>query len=333
MSFVFSQAKRSLSPARARDQSYQLAKTFEPYFADAFLKMQRGMIDDQTAHAFESRWNSGSTLSTIMETLPFYSKTAQDAVWVRFTGMLVMAYHRVVLAAGMASMEQLNKQLGTQFGFTMNDVGKARTKKPKYFKPKQPFVSAPVVPVNTYSLKWINAQATKLIKESFTDEQRKVVKKIIEDGFSKGLRGPIVLKNIRDNIGLTERAYNAVEHRRGYLIKEGVSSERIEDQIDKYRDSLLMQRAVLISRTETIMAEAAGRNQAWQLAQDSGILPEVERVWISAPESPRLCEHCEALDGTTAAIGEEYEPGVMMPTLHPNCRCTEILRPVNEENE
>jgi len=332
MTFVFSKVKQSLSPAHARDQSYQLAKTFELYFADAFLKMQRGMIDDQTAHSFEARWNAGSNLSTIMETLPFCSTPAQEDVWVRFTGMLVMAYHRVLLAAGMAATEQLNKQLGIQFSFTMHDVGKARTKKPKYFKQKQPFMSVPVVPVNPYSLKWINVHATKLIKESFTDEQRKVVKRIIEDGFSKGLRGPVVLKNIRDNIGLTERAYKAVEHRKAYLIKEGVPAERVEEQIDTYRNSLLMQRAVLISRTETITAEAAGRNQAWQLAQDSGILPEVERVWVSAPESPRLCEHCEALDGVTAAIGEEYEPGVMMPILHPNCRCTEILRPVNEEN-
>lgn len=43
------------------------------------------------------------------------------------------------------------------------------------------------------------------------------------------------------------------------------------------------------------------------------------KEWLLA-DNP--CDLCEPLDGRTVPTGEEFEPGVPFPPLHPNCRCT-----------
>jgi hypothetical protein len=259
-----------------------------------------------------------------MATIPFYSKDAPDTVWSSFIGHLYGAYYNLISAAGRAAMQEVNDKFGTSIFFTMQ----ASIKK----KQGKMFQSAPWVPVNPYSEKWIKKHATELIKQSFTADQRKVVKRILEEGFKKGLRGPEVLRMIRDNIGLTERAYQAVENRRASMQQEKIPFDRVEELTDKYRNSLLMQRAVMISRTETILAENVGRVEAWKIAQDSGPIDNVEQVWVSAPEGPRTCEQCTALDGVATEIGGEFEPGVSVPTdTHPQCRCTLIIRTIGEE--
>jgi hypothetical protein len=84
-------------------------------------------------------------------------------------------------------------------------------------------------------------------------------------------------------------------------------------------------RALLITRTETMTAANEGQREGWLQAQEDGLLgPMNVRVWIATEGA---CPECEDLDGTTAPIDGEYEgDGGDGPPLHPNCRCTEGIQ-------
>ena len=84
-------------------------------------------------------------------------------------------------------------------------------------------------------------------------------------------------------------------------------------------------RAEKIARTETIRAANKGQQEAWDQAAEAGLLTGKEKqVWIATPDD-KTCPICEGLDGTEAAMGEEFEgeeDSYDGPPAHPNCRCT-----------
>lgn len=92
--------------------------------------------------------------------------------------------------------------------------------------------------------------------------------------------------------------------------------ELAENIYDLMSDDL---RADKIARTETMRAVNAGQSEAWEAALDEGYLDEgAMKVWIVTPDD-RLCPECEAMDGETVPVDEEFDGGD--PPRHPNCRC------------
>jgi hypothetical protein len=84
-------------------------------------------------------------------------------------------------------------------------------------------------------------------------------------------------------------------------------------------------RAELIARHEVMQAASEGQRQAWDQAVEAGLLTGDERrTWIAVGDE-KVCPTCEALDGTTAPLGGEYEDGTTGPPAHVACRCTEGL--------
>jgi SPP1 gp7 family putative phage head morphogenesis protein len=74
-------------------------------------------------------------------------------------------------------------------------------------------------------------------------------------------------------------------------------------------------RARMIARTEIAAADMAGSMIAYRA---SGVVTHKE--WLTAAG---CCEICEALDGVTVALDEEFPDGAGdAPPLHPNCRCS-----------
>jgi len=138
----------------------------------------------------------------------------------------------------------------------------------------------PTVPINPYSLAWVQLQAGKLIAQ-ISNSQRQTLRNVIFDGFSQGKRAEAILAEIQDAIGLLPREHAAVARRRTLHEDAGLPKDRVKDLTDKYHDQLLKKRAQRIARTETISAQAQGRNNAWRLAKESGALPpDVVRVWV-----------------------------------------------------
>jgi hypothetical protein len=148
------------------------------------------------------------------------------------------------------------------------------------------------VAVNPRSVKWIQRQSLKLIKEGMTKEQGKTVRAIIKDSFSKGVRAEEVYSNIKQNIGLTSRDYQAVLNRRDLHERAGLPKAEVERLTSEYREQKFEERAERIARTETIAAQAEGRQEAWQTMKEEGQLPEVRRKWIAAPPGGKTCVLC-----------------------------------------
>lgn len=302
-------------------ESYRIAADNVGQFSRAFLQVQRDLLDDDAKRAIKRKWREGGGLSDILSAIPTFTQGADDPeVWRRFVDKLRLAYFRVVSESGVAEMTRLNRQFKTDFRFRIMDenleVIKARRK-----------VRVPVVPVNPYSVKWMEEQSLKLVTQGISATQTDVIRAVITDSFERGLRAETVMEEIERNIGLTTREFNAVARRRLLHEEAGLSKVNVKSLTDKYTNRLLKKRAERIARTETIAAQAHGRNTAWRVASESGRLPEVERVWASSPDA---CEDCMDLDGKTAGLNESYESAelgaVSAPPAHPHCRCTELLR-------
>ncbi len=290
-------------------KTYEIAAKFEPAFAKAFLEAVRDTFDDATKKAFAEAYKSGS-VSQAMESLPIFSDEPDNPAWERFTERLESEYLQVIQESGEAETRRLNRDFDTNMRFSIV---------------KQTARKVPEVPVNPYAIDWVQRRSLQLVRQGISEQQRDVVRDLLVDNFEAGARAEDVYEEIRQNIGLTARESNAVVNRRILHEEAGLDEVETERLTSAYRDSLLLKRAERIARTETIAAQAQGRNEAWQLAQDNNLLPSVQRVWLAPPETgpDRPCEICEELDGKTAAIGEPYESALVgqveAPPAHPSC--------------
>lgn len=123
---------------------------------------------------------------------------------------------------------------------------------------------------------------------------------------------------------------------------EGVEAERMAAlrayetrRAALYRDAYT-HRSRLIARTEVQFAQNFGRYNGWQQAIDDGLI-DVEKAgkqWKIGPElsrrGKRVCPTCRPLSGVIVRINEPFDTlhgPVMMPPMHPACRCTAVLIP------
>jgi hypothetical protein len=288
---------------QAAKDTYKIAAQYQSLFSRAFLAAVRELLPDRMPLGFKAAYRQRSAVN--VESVVFGVEFGQEA----FVSKLESAYAAVLDAAGGVATEELNKDFDINVQWSLG-IQKAEAAED---------FQVPIVPVNAYSVKWMRQRSLELVKD-LNVQQRKVIQGILTDGFEKGLRAEEAYAAIKDNIGLTGRESQAVLNRRALLESEDFPPAQVDKQVEKYRNQLLRKRAERIARTETIAANSAGRSQAWQLAKDSGALPEVQRVWISAPPSPnpnRPCEICLELDGTTAPVGGYYESSIVGPVQYP----------------
>jgi SPP1 gp7 family putative phage head morphogenesis protein len=83
-------------------------------------------------------------------------------------------------------------------------------------------------------------------------------------------------------------------------------------------------RCDLIATTETAFADVQGNLAGWK---ESGVV-EGKR-WIVAQDE--VCEECEALDGVTVPLGEDFpDEGGDGPPYHPRCRCDIVPETISQ---
>jgi SPP1 gp7 family putative phage head morphogenesis protein len=104
----------------------------------------------------------------------------------------------------------------------------------------------------------------------------------------------------------------------GRAADEGWSSEQLARQIRQLGVDMSRSRSLTISRTESASGYTGGSIAAYQA---SGVVSETE--WLMGPDS---CDICQALDGTRAALGDDYPGGISGPPAHPRCTC--VLVPI-----
>lgn len=314
----------------ARD-TYKIAAKYQKKFSAAFLQAVRNILPVKMSPEFKKAYDQGSVMEAL-NSLPLFNEGEQNNTWERFTENLQSAYLDVMQESGQVTTKELNDKFKTKLGFVV-DIEKAKAKKltPGMRRVREA-ARGLVVPVNPYSIKWMQDRGIELVTQGISEPQREVIHSVLNDGFERGLRAEVVYGDIKNNIGLTDREFNAVRNREIYLEDvAGYTPRQAKVIANDYRQKLLVKRAERIGRTETIMSQARGRQDAWKLAEESGQLPSVQRRWITSEptDNPdRPCETCLDLDGKTAPIGGMYESlegPIDGPTAHPSCRCSESL--------
>jgi hypothetical protein len=306
--------------------AYKIAERNEKKFAQAYLSALGSLVDERRRSEFIRAWNSNSVVK-VMQSLPFFADDPEprSEAWSDFASRIKAAYVSVARDTSDAVADMLGKQFGRDVRFEY--VEKQSTLHPSGRLMVQ------TIPVNPNALSWIDTRALELIDQGLSNQQREVVRQIIESGFERGLHSSTAFDAIKANIGLTDREYNALVNRENKMFEAGFQPEDIREEVGRYRNELLGVRAKRIARTETIFAESKGRQESWAAAEESGALPKVEREWISkapsaSPNNP--CEICLSLDGVRAAIRGTYESAeldgpISGPPAHPNCTCTETI--------
>jgi len=332
-------------PTKDAEHAYAIAAKHEGRFASAFMSAIRAQLPDKIPDGFRGAMDKGveQTLAALplMDLSSKKSKVSTDALN-SFIDRMTNAYLDVIRESGQDASDRVNSDLHTNFRFTVSGPEKSEVLKrtEKKTKPKSKPKSddsiddrwlVPIVPVNPYAKRWVAARCMELVTDGITAKQWTTAKAIIEDGFKRGLRAEKLYGQIKQNIGLLPREYQAVINRQELMESQGFTEDKIEREKARYSEELLKKRAERIGRTETIQAQAEGRREMWRTANESGNMPAVEREWISAPESDRKdrpCEICVEMHGRRAPVDGMYDGPdgpIEGPTAHPSCRCTEKL--------
>jgi hypothetical protein len=109
---------------------------------------------------------------------------------------------------------------------------------------------------------------------------------------------------------------------------------QIDKMVAAYSRKYQQYRAQTIARTEALRTTNFGVQDAWRQIIEKGGAPEalVRRKWIVARDE-RTCEVCAPVPKLNPPKGVPFSQpfntpsgAVMLPPLHPNCRCTVVIR-------
>jgi len=181
---------------------------------------------------------------------------------------------------------------------------------------------------------WAQVRAGSTIRQ-VNEYSRQAVSKIIQDGLRSKLDPDQVQAAIKRVVGLDSRQATALENFYKKTIEDGTlkglsyqsAVARAESLGVTYRNRLWSQRAERIARTELAEAANQGRFMSWMEADAQGLIPpNSKKRWMTAPDE-RTCPICRGIDGEIVDWEKDFSMGKLMPTAHPNCRCTAVLIP------
>ena len=181
---------------------------------------------------------------------------------------------------------------------------------------------------------WAQVRAGSTIRQ-VNEYSRQAVSKIIADGLRSKLDPDQVQAAIKRVVGLDSRQATALENFYKKTIEDGTlkglsyqnAVDRAETLGQRYRDKLWNQRAERIARTELAEAANQGRFMSWMEADAQGLVPpNSKKRWMIAADE-RTCEICSGLNGQIVNWQDNFSIDKLMPTAHPNCRCTAVLIP------
>lgn len=200
---------------------------------------------------------------------------------------------------------------------------------------------------NPASTAWARDRAAALVTR-VTEDVRQAVRVIVTEAFERQIDVRDTARAIRGVIGLRPDQVRAAARyreelqalaasqqpvtratRMRRLSSRGLTPAKVDAWVQRYEDRLLRQRADLIARTEILTAEHRGQLALWRQQAEAGLLPDgTVKRWIVTPDD-RLCPACAAMDGQRRLIFEPFDGGaygpVIMPPLHPACRCAVAL--------
>jgi SPP1 gp7 family putative phage head morphogenesis protein len=144
-------------------------------------------------------------------------------------------------------------------------------------------------------------------------------------GMKRNKAGKLV-PNPNADWSITKTTRNLIRADVTTAMEEGWSNDQLANKIEtSYAFS--QDRAAMIARTETAMADVAGNMAAYIEAEKAGVV--VKKKWITA-EDDKVSEDCR-MNGQAKprALSAVFPSGAFAPPEHPRCRC-DVL-PVVEE--
>lgn len=222
---------------------------------------------------------------------------------------------------------------------------------------------------NPAARQYLDETLPTLIRE-IGEEQRRAVRSALLRGFDEGRPARLIAREVRESVGLTEAQSRAVGNfrrqletgtlgngkhpttrrlsateraRAGRLFREAAegtpaSTSKINQLVERYRESLVNRRARNIARTEATRAHGVGQEAMWEQAQKEELLdPSVtRRRWLVTPDERLRAEHAavpsmnpngvglnEPFDTPVGPVRGPRESGVA--SFDVNCRCTVVL--------
>ena len=174
------------------------------------------------------------------------------------------------------------------------------------------------------------------------------VRYLIAEAQSLGMGSDETARYIRPTVGLTERQaaanlrhYNSVktqlraDHPR---MKEESIERKARTAAAKYAERQQRYRAETIARTEIAQAYNAGADAFIREAMRHDLMPEMKKEWSTALDG-RVCKECQALEGVQISMDDSFEAQsgrrnvtVLLPPLHPRCKCAVKYVEVTGEN-
>jgi SPP1 gp7 family putative phage head morphogenesis protein len=114
-------------------------------------------------------------------------------------------------------------------------------------------------------------------------------------------------------VNVAETTKDEIRSLVGQAAANGWSTDELAQRIAEHGEIASVNRATLISRTETASAYERGSHLAYV---QSGVVSGTE--WLLGPDP---CPVCQDLGGKVVPLGDEFAPGVKHAPAHPACRC------------
>lgn len=123
---------------------------------------------------------------------------------------------------------------------------------------------------------------------------------------------------------------------------KALTPAQIDKMVEGYARKYRRYRSEMIARTESMRALNAGVLESWKQAVDQGLVQEnlLRKQWIVAKDE-RTCPICRPMpalnrgaEGFGIRVTEQFNTGngygVMLPGLHPGCRCVVFIRMIEQ---
>lgn len=184
------------------------------------------------------------------------------------------------------------------------------------------------------------------------------IRQVILEGQNAGLSPKKQAERIKEFIGLTVAQANAVDNyrralengdyqnalrrqlrdrrsdktlQRNSLKGTRLSAKQIDALVERYEQRMIRYRAEMIARTETLRAANYGIREAWQQAQQQGLIHAEARKGLIITNDERRCDFCletKKMNASGVLLSAPFiTPAGPMdgPPFHPHCRCTIAL--------
>lgn len=156
----------------------------------------------------------------------------------------------------------------------------------------------------------------------------RAVRQVLMDGWQTNRAAATVAQEVEQMIGLTPQQVQTLAKMRTTLEAEGKTARQVRQALEQARLRGLEQRAARIAGTQTVTISELGEVQAWGQAVRAGAMDatRIRRFWMSEDDS-RVCPICIEIPGMNpsgVSVDEPFQTPigpVMIPTIHPWCRC------------